>query len=79
MGGTNVNLLSRLSADPIAWRTTASERQGMRAIPVDDGKLKIEIKRRGLNGLPFHQGSLPCRLIMLLDLNQDRVRGPRAA
>jgi hypothetical protein len=71
MGGTNVYLLSRLSADPAAWCTTTSERQGVRAVPVDDGKVKVKLKRNGLDRLPLHHSSLPCRSIMLLGLYQD--------
>ena len=66
MCGTDVYLFFRVSTNPAASRATTGECQGMGAVSVDNSKLKIKLKRSGINGLPVHYENLWCRLMISL-------------
>jgi hypothetical protein len=57
MRRTYVQTLSGGAVHPATGDSPASKDQRMRTVLIDDGELKVTVKRRGGNGLP-HQGNM---------------------
>lgn len=56
----DVDASARADIDPTAVNAAAGEDQGVRAIPVEHGKLEIPIERCVLDRTPFHNSYRKC-------------------
>ena len=70
MRRTDVDRLPGFGIDPPADNAATGEGESVRLVLLEDGDLKLAIKRRGGDRLPLHKNKLKCCLRGHLDLNQ---------
>jgi len=70
MRGLKIDALLRFRIHPAAENAAARKYERVHAIIIDDGKLKVTIKRRGGYGLPLHNQIICSCKPSVFDLDQ---------